>query len=451
MKEDKLDNIFKSGLQEHETPVDTNALWDTITPEVVSEKKGKRKAFFFWIIRFGGLALIVAVFALVYWTRDETPTMSGEEGKIKTLSQTPIEKNNPEENQTVTELWQTEANPDSEIPAQMVQRNPEVEEESSPENIKLDDLTMVSEEVELIKIVDDLANKTAEKAPPVSALMRHDDGRPVVLKQHVASENTFHIPPKLDLISPASILYVRNESFREPRLPTESEAQKNYAGKNFEYNLAGYLSAGLIFRDLQPKSEDHMGLFTIRSESEETLESLGGGIKIKLKHKSGLWGASGMDYMQLTERFNYYNQNKRLTFSDTSLTMQTRTVEKRIHNHLKLLSIPVEIGYDLELENWDLTAGAGVLVNLSLKTEGTIMGENLGFIQLGTGQGDIFKNRIGVAYTFGLGVNRSINDQWSVGLSPRMVYFPNSFTQETYNLEQNYWLLTMNAGVCYKF
>ncbi|KAA3638970.1 MAG: hypothetical protein DWQ02_04360, partial [Bacteroidetes bacterium] len=351
----------------------------------------------------------------------------------------------------VKEILEINTNQEPETATQIVNRGPGLTKKSLPEKQRPVDLATVSVEVTLSHTEEKSGNEFSNKAQPVSAIMKHDDGSPVILKQHVAPENKFQVLTRLGLIRPPALLYVRKESFKEPQVPAEFEIPEIISPKNFEYHLSGYFSAGLISRDLQPRTEDDLGLFMIRNESEETLESLGGGLKLKVKHKTGLWVASGLDYIHLTERFSYYNQNKRLTYSDTSLTMLTRTVEKRIHNHLKLLSIPIEVGYDLELGNWDLSTGAGILFNLSLQSEGTIMGENPEFIQLGTEEGDIFKNRVGLAYTFGLGVNRSVSDQWSVGVTPRIIYFANSFTQDTYNLEQNYWLLTINAGVRYKF
>lgn len=451
MKEEKFDNIFKDGLQEHKTPLDTNALWEAVASEVVSEKKDKRKAFFFWINRFGGLALMVAVIGLVYWNKGGNPSMTEAGVEPKSLSQTTIEKKIPEKNHELKEVSKVEAYPETETSEQMATVDPELTETFFPKEQEPEDIIIDSREVNSHNANEISVSELSENTQTITALMKHDDGNPIVLKQHAAPEYKFHRPSRLDLINPHFIQHTRTESFKDPKVPAEPETSESKSLNNFGYHLSGYFSSGLIFRELQPRSGEDIDLMNMRNDSEEILESLGGGLKVKVKHKKGLWVASGLDYTQLTERFSYFNQNKRLSYSDTSLTMLTRTIEKKIHNHLKLVSVPIEIGYDFELDNWNISTGAGVLLNLSLVSEGSIMGVNSEFVNLSSNGADIFKKRVGLAYTLRAGMERKIGDHWSVGLSPGVVYYPSSFTQETYNLEQNYWLLLMHVGVSYNF
>lgn len=464
MKKENLDKIFKDKVGDHQTPVDTNALWDSIASEVVSEEKKDRKGFFFWLRGLGGLLLLTGMLwglSIIAREQDNTTKVVSNETEstyVERLNKSiekgesaerpnqqdlkkqarvgePVDKNvlaDPEVNSTSIDLYEKQNNYSQQTPIGDLTK----EKTGEQKEIRDNGSVLAGETL----IIAETPNQQVEAKEELLTLPKWQPSEGLLLS----------MPQKLGLLEPY-LVHNRIEKFNGPFLTEKQEIPQPKPEKPFLFSVSGYLSPGVIFKTIRPKTVESNGLFTLRSESEQTLETMGGGLSFRTRYQSGFWLSTGIDFTQINERFTYFNQTTNFVYSDSSLTIQTRTVEKEIHNHLRLVSIPLRIGYDLEFQSWTVAVGAGVHFNLTLNSEGTVMGRNTEFVQLGTAEGAIFKTRVGLAYSFSLGVERKLNDHWAVTLTPELLYYPGSFTRDTYSLEQNYRLLKFNAGAVYHF
>ena len=464
MKEEKLDKIFKDKVRNHGTPVDTNALWDSIAGQVVSEEKKDRKGFFFWFRGLGGLLLLAGIlWGVSFISRQQAnstkvPSNGTESAYAEKLNKSIIKRESTEKlNQQglkkqvrVGESLEKRVLSDPEVNSTWIDLNEKQNNYSL--QTPIGDLTKEhnggQKEIRENKSV--LTEQTLTIAETPNQQFEAKEELLTLPKLDSSVGLFLSIPQKLDLLEPY-LVFNRQISLNAPFLPGKQELPQPKPEKPFLFGISGYLSPGVIFKTIRPKTEESNTLLDLRSQSEQTLETMGGGLSFKTRHQSGFWLSTGIDFTQINERFTYYNQTTSYAYSDTSLTIQTRTVEKEIHNHLRLVSIPLRIGYDLEFQQCTVAAGAGILLNLALNSEGTVMGRNPEFVQLGTTEEDIFKTRVGLAYSFSLGVERKLNDHWAVTLTPELLFYPGSFTRDTYSLEQNYRLLKFNAGAVYHF
>jgi hypothetical protein len=367
--------------------------------------------------------------------------------------------------QKTNALNKTTENPTNTVPAQVERRNDlenativppvtiETANNKTVTNTKLQD--NIDKRVPKQKYARDFdgfwTNESRE--PIIAEIVETGTSQEETPEESFLSENkssTDKIINRLPLLS-GYLTFHREEHFKPIYKQIPASEGPSSPKRQFEFSVAPYAAAGLPFRKLEAKTEAAEELLHSRTESEELLEIMAGGLNVRFKHKSGIWISTGVEYRQLNERFSYYNQTKRLFTTDTSLTIQNRVVEKEIYNSLRQINIPLTLGYYLEMGEWGLSAETGLLINLSLNPEGVIMGENTEFVDLATGAEDIFSKRMGLGYIAGLGIDRQIQGNWKIFLTPQVIIYPGSITKANYALKQKYWLLNLKVGARYAF
>ncbi len=449
MKEENLDKIFKKNLEGHETPIDTDALWKAIEADVVEGEKDDRKPFFFWLTGLGGIA-VIAIIATIFLFDSSTDNTTA---SVKISEQKTNAFNRTTENPTNAVNAQVEKRDLPENAAIVLPVTRGTANKKTVTNKKFqNDIDMRFPEQEHARDFDGFwSDETSEQVNteiPETVFPEEENISENFLSKHENNSNVIVEP--LALLS-GYLTFEREEHFKPIYKKPPSKEEPSIPKRQFEFSVAPYAAAGLPFRKLEAKTAAAEELLNSRNESEALLETIGGGLDVKVKHKSGFWIATGLEYRQLNERFSYFNQTKRLFSTDTSLTIQNRIVKKEIYNSLKLINIPLTVGYDLQMGEWGVFVETGLLINLSLRSEGVIMGENTEFIDLERGGGEVFSERIGLGYIIGVGVDRKIEDKWEVFLAPQMIVYPGSITKANYALKQKYWLINLKIGTRYHF
>lgn len=241
--------------------------------------------------------------------------------------------------------------------------------------------------------------------------------------------------------------------------------------KAFEFLIAlegglGYAFQSLVItNDSTPPVDDSR-----RNDTETMLETTYAGIQIGAQHKSGLELLTGFSRTETTQRFDFADSIQRnfavahidsiylSVNGDTinSLTnyilTETTLYEKRIFNRYTFYDIPVSLGYHKQVgRNWRVGARAGVLINLALKTKGTIMTGPGDFADIKANQASYYKSKIGLNYTGEVVLGRRLGKNAWLTLSPFVRYAPKSLTVDSYEITHKQFLAGGKLGFQFRF
>ena len=166
-------------------------------------------------------------------------------------------------------------------------------------------------------------------------------------------------------------------------------------GPKFRLNFG--LIAGFSYTDRQLSLNDEAAndLLRLREATEKSLETSHIGFEVGAIHQSGwsLW--TGLQQTRIVERFDLdtttteissilgvrairvsNNQDSTQVLGQIQQT-STTTIEKRIFNNYELIDIPIYVGYQRNFGKFNVGLQGGILMNLSLKTRGQIVDQNL--------------------------------------------------------------------------
>ncbi len=163
--------------------------------------------------------------------------------------------------------------------------------------------------------------------------------------------------------------------------------------------------------------DDAAALRTLRSESETNLETIDLGIDLLIKHKSGLYLSTGVDYLRAARKLEY---NSTQSFTDSipgiariivhPITMDSTFVEgiiardstltrnKETFNNLHLINIPLQLGLSLRHEQWSFGIQGGALFNVLVNRNGEIFEDEDTFYDLDTDENNWFRDNLGVSF-----------------------------------------------------
>ena len=467
MNSDKMDKIFKNKLEEHQTPLNTDALWEKIAPEVIEEKKDSKKVFFFW---FFGIATLSAI---SLWFVIGTNTPQNSIKITSSIEQTSVAKETICDEVQVDFLQSSNREQildgnDNAKQVQKVQRR-------SPNAISLiekSDLSLNAKHSQPnqtnAKGSEKGNTKQVQNNTELKPMLSHTKSNLLDTKNEKgnnanaqASENSFaeKMPIAIEIKEidsneksvcrplPSILKYLTSVDTKElsisipiiedKKVEEDSNNKKNY------FSIAPFYMYERIGKSLKTNDSTYFNLLDKRKSSEKNLESFQAGININWHHHSGLYLGTGLQYTQINEKFSYYKQTSELFSSLVNLTKITTTVNKQIYNRFKLIDIPLHAGFEFGKEKWKFSAELGVLINLKLKPSGQIFGLNETFVKYNSTDNPLFKRNIGVSYNASLGIGRKINDSWTVSAHLGLRYFPNSFNLEAYAIDQKY----INSGL----
>jgi len=188
---------------------------------------------------------------------------------------------------------------------------------------------------------------------------------------------------------------------------------------------------------LETRSDEFSELRKLRSQSESNLETVDFAIEFLLKHKSGVYISTGVDYLRAARKLEFNNEVVTVdTVMGTTvvyvhpITMDSTFVEgkvervtntfarKEIYNKLHLLNIPISIGASVDYEQWTFGIQGGVLLNLLLKNKGKIMDSESTFYNLKNDDANWFRNNLGVSFQGAALVGYNFTDNFQLTFGP---------------------------------
>lgn len=318
----------------------------------------------------------------------------------------------------------------------------------------------------IIKLSDSNAMPLSEEKPFVSSL---NNLQSPSLDEKIIREQT-----NIDyLTSKDSLLYVSNSKANvflddSSYLNNFTVFSPNQKAKKFTFGIGLIGGLGYANKNLEAKNNLSDSLFQLRKNSETSLETSQLGVQLTLIHSSGWEISSGIQRSSIAERLDF-NQTKVETemvegivhyrtnlngvleavYGLVPLTRTTVT-KKKIYNQYELYDIPILIAYHQSIGKWKIGLQGGILANISLRTRGQVIQENLESTNIGIEQNTIFKSKIGLSYQMGLSIRRTISPRMELSFSPTFRYFANDFTIKNYGLSQKYWLMSGAFGITYK-
>ncbi len=216
------------------------------------------------------------------------------------------------------------------------------------------------------------------------------------------------------------------------------------------------------------KDEEAVNWLAIRNAYEAPLEASHYGLSFGIRHQSGFRASIGIQKTAIAEKYELKDSQVvidsilgvkiiRIDLEGNPVPIEgiiprTTTTEhnKKIYNTYELIDVPISIGYGKVFGNWRAGIDVGILLNLSLNSEGLIPDEWLQDIDIKADQDQWFKSNIGVSYQLGLSMSRMIN-RFEVGVSPSFRYFPNDFSAQENQIAQKYTLISGNLKIGYRF
>lgn len=199
-------------------------------------------------------------------------------------------------------------------------------------------------------------------------------------------------------------------------------------------------------------SGDMAELYELRNLSESPLLSRQARLSLGIKHKSGLAFMAGVSSYNISERFEYPVSTIDSTYYDGELTVIITIKDTEQNNSYKLYDIPLTAEYTRRTgKRWSSGIQLGVIPNVALKTKGIILNPNETSIDIAENQSEIFKPRLALSYYASVSANYLLSDNYYIYFSPYARVMPESFTQSSYGLDQNYELWGANIGLRYFF
>ena len=207
--------------------------------------------------------------------------------------------------------------------------------------------------------------------------------------------------------------------------------------KNFQMGFGFRTGISNSFTTLSANAGTTSQLLNLREESETNLETIDLGLEILLKHKSGIYVSTGIDYLKAARKLEFTGE---VVESDTVLgfsaifvnpitmdsTFQeglveetlTRTRTKETYNNLHLINIPLNLGATLNYKQWIFGVQGGASLNVFLNQKGEILERESTFYDLGEDTNNWFKDNLGVSYQGIVLVGYNFNDNFQITGGP---------------------------------
>jgi len=252
--------------------------------------------------------------------------------------------------------------------------------------------------------------------------------------------------------------------FRRGALPVKPECVDFGPGK-FRFFVDAGFSADLPLRNLEAKGDYASEYVASRNATETARFSYSGGLRVSLLTPWGLALRTGINYSQINERFDFTYRGEETVTITTIYDAEGNIIgtdtlrsggEQRVvsNNRLRMLDIPLLLGYEKRLGRWNLGANAGTYINLLFAAEGEFLSPEMEPVPFSSGQAEslpAFRNRIGLGLYGSIQVGYLLNPKLQLLFEPHFKYFPQPATIDQYEAEQRIANLGLFLGLRQEF
>lgn len=521
MDQDGLDKFIKNQVEEHETTTDADLLWQKIQAKQGDEKKKKRRFFIFWLL--GGIGLLGGL-AFLYTLQfssaaNENFADNLQANSNQTATELLIEKNKEDkanlikisdEDEAATSSQNTNnvenSNIDNEVKDTSlinnktlksteskltVSKNETVNPSKTTTQINLNKskgtpkTAPVFNESQITKTASpniDLNNDLPASDIENTALTLTDSTTEKVIDKIVVDSNTqlkeaenSDLEEQTALAKEELSQTLEEEKVDSVLLETPTEKTASLDEQNDKEKSKWRVSNGIAFtygkayRSLSSHNSSSFDYLKTRENSETSLDAIRGSLDFMLQHNSGFYVKTGLQYEQITERFDAYierdsvktapNQILALTYAmngSSSTTTgngeitTTHWLQKTKFNRYHSIDVPFLLGYNRQKSDkkmgWFVEGGASV--NISFAAKGEIFDSNNELLILDENT-DLFKSQTGISLLGAVGLTYQISDKFSLWASPDMRYRLSSISGAENVIDQRYFNLGLSVGVRY--
>ncbi len=218
----------------------------------------------------------------------------------------------------------------------------------------------------------------------------------------------------------------------------------------------------IAFRELDPVDPEFGSYARSREETESSVFSFSAAGRVSLVFPWGLSLRSGVQYTQISERFNYLNTNEQQTIitdifgpngeiirTDTSyLTFAHQYVTT---NQFHLIDIPFMVGYEFHADNLTLAISGGPVFNLRLGKKGEFLSpddlEPISFNEDQPNSYPAFRDQVGLGWQGNLGLYYEMGNRVDLLFEPYFRLYPQSFSLPDYPVRQRYFMAGIGIGL----
>lgn len=209
--------------------------------------------------------------------------------------------------------------------------------------------------------------------------------------------------------------------------------------------------AGYPFRKLAARS-DSFSYLERRKASETPQFHWNAGLGIGMVFKDRFVLRTGVDHLAVKEKFSHEKEGVVKVIittypdgtRDTSVTTGNELYAGKVTH--RLMSIPVEVGYQFRQNYWRLGLMAGVHFNLSYKSTGWLRMPDDEILYREDQRG-MFKDQLGLGFSGGLVIERLLGDHLGLYARPDFTYYPRDWAGGRNNISQKYFLPGLRIGV----
>jgi len=430
-----IDDLFRARLEDHGQDAPMH-LWEAI--ERSRSIKPRRRLAALWLLP---LTAIGALALYAYWSRDSS-VVSIQSFPIPMTSEKPVATVTPAEpaleaiaaeNRSATaEIAQQKKSSKSFAPLASTQIAGQLEK--LPLEINPNPTNLAPEESLSTEHPEKMTNQETATTIKTASILPALALEPVTFEDKELLKRLFPPDPKCARFSPG----------------------------NWYHYVDVTLSSGFAFRNLEALDSDYEDYLEQRENTEKSRHTFGAGVRLTAVSDFGLAARAGLNYTQITEAFDYLNENEvRITITnvygnngeivrtDTTYVSGTRRIVTP--NQYQIVEIPLAVGYDLRSPKFDLLLSVGVRINLLFQQKGAFLSpEDLTPVNFSYNRADAypaFKKRLETAWFVSAGLAYKWKPDFHFIFEPHLSFYLDSFTKPEFPVSQKYWLFGASIGI----
>lgn len=184
----------------------------------------------------------------------------------------------------------------------------------------------------------------------------------------------------------------------------------------------------------------------LRNRTESPLETLEFSLQYSARSAMGLYAFTGINYMYMTERFDYENVSSEIVAGENfTVAKKNINIQKKIYNHMSIVDVPVGIGYMIQKGRWGFRVGASANINIRTSTQGQQLNQAGKVINLA--ENSPYERNLSLGFASDMGIDYSIGKGWSISLDPSLRYYGKSFTNPESGVIEKHRFAGVKTGV----
>ena len=488
MDQSHIDDIFKAGLQNHQTPIDNDALWEAIN-------KPDRNKKWLPILKLLSIALLAisltSALLLIDNSERKTDRLLQKSSIInteKTISYianptTALENSahKLQENKTESNIESVESkleksysnthnNNPATLPKSLNKKQTAYNSDKSRMASALDNVSAYksrSDSFTKREIITSESNTTRSTAHNNHNTSEQNNDNKIVTSQKATAPTRALSSTKLEVIDLNIIPPLYKESHyldysREKIANNKKVECYSHSKKQAIISLEGYGLVDLVLPHMtsEPEFDDYL---TKRRESQTQREGYRAGLRLKYKLPSNIYIKAGIEYGHMRERFSKETTSTKseilpdqlleiIERNDTTiiiygdaLVTTISTKQWRINNSYKTLGLPALIGYDYKGRKCTYGIELGAIYNFNYDFDGYLL--NNAFEPEPVK--DYFKSSINTSITGGLTLSYHINKHFDLFLQSSFIHNLNDINTSTNLVNQRNTKVGLGTGIRY--